>query len=234
MHLNNKKGSAIFYSQGYKDRKSRDNGVQSVIKNAGIASRYLKNETDEGQFFFQLRAGNNIEIGRSPLFKSKESMNQALELIAMIDGDIPQLTVAEKASPKKETKSKAKVAVKSTQLKESALMTQDSIPRHRFSVTYYPDKKIWVMKHDLSGKRKSVTELDGMVLQAFIESYMPMQKKEEILETAILANVEEPEVQPKKKVIKESELKNFNLFLSTTSFRSANGQKSILIIRWSI
>lgn len=74
-------GQVILNSEGYTTEAARDNGVQSVINNAGNADRYETHSNDGGGFYFILNAGNGQEIGRSVTFRSEDSRNGAITLI---------------------------------------------------------------------------------------------------------------------------------------------------------
>ncbi|MDJ1473576.1 DUF1508 domain-containing protein [Xanthocytophaga flava] len=76
-HFNDADGQAILYSQGYGNIAGRDNGIRSVIKNAYQDARYVRNE-EEGKHYFILKAGNNQEIARSPLFDTTAAMEAAI------------------------------------------------------------------------------------------------------------------------------------------------------------
>ena len=74
-------GQVILNSEGYTTEAARDNGVQSVINNAGNADRYEAHSNDGGGFYFILNAGNGQEIGRSVTFRSEDSRNGAITLM---------------------------------------------------------------------------------------------------------------------------------------------------------
>ncbi|MDW3648202.1 MAG: DUF1508 domain-containing protein [Bacteroidia bacterium] len=76
-HFNNEEGEALLFSEGYSSTRSRDNGIKSLIRNAGLANRFEKREAD-GKPYFIIRAGNRQEIGRSKFFDS------ALDIDAII------------------------------------------------------------------------------------------------------------------------------------------------------
>lgn len=70
-------------SEGYTSESGRDNGIQSVIKNAPNDERWrAKNE--DGKYFFVLRAGNNQEIARSCPYDSEAAM---MKDFAWVRGD---------------------------------------------------------------------------------------------------------------------------------------------------
>ncbi|MFK7979165.1 MAG: DUF1508 domain-containing protein, partial [Saprospiraceae bacterium] len=74
-------GQVILNSEGYTTETARDNGVQSVINNAGNADRYEAHSNDGGGFYFILKAGNGQEIGRSVTFRKEKSRNSAITLM---------------------------------------------------------------------------------------------------------------------------------------------------------
>ncbi|MEM8887057.1 MAG: DUF1508 domain-containing protein [Bacteroidota bacterium] len=76
-HFNNEAGEPILFSEGYSSARSRDNGIKSLIRNAGLANRFEKRE-EGGKPYFIVRAGNRQEIGRSKTFDS------ALDIDAII------------------------------------------------------------------------------------------------------------------------------------------------------
>lgn len=65
-------GNVVFRSEGYSSAKSRDNGMNSVIKNRVIEKRYAVVE-EEGKFYVALKAGNHQEIARSGAFDDEAS-----------------------------------------------------------------------------------------------------------------------------------------------------------------
>ncbi len=65
-----KNGDVGLRSEGYSKEASRDNGIESVIKNRVIEERYNITEA-RNHFFVSLKAGNNQEIAKSGVFKSK-------------------------------------------------------------------------------------------------------------------------------------------------------------------
>lgn len=78
------KGKAFMMSEGYATEKSRDNGMESVLKNCDIPERWFIVEEDNNTVLV-LKAGNHKEIARSDIFRSKakaESMkNTFLNLV---------------------------------------------------------------------------------------------------------------------------------------------------------
>ncbi len=79
-HFNNDRAEAILYSQGYSNMAGRDNGIRSVIKNSHLEERYLRQQQN-GQYYFILKAGNNQEIARSPMFETAVDMEIAIQYL---------------------------------------------------------------------------------------------------------------------------------------------------------
>ena len=80
-------------SEGYPEQKSRETGLQSVIKNSPLAERYsVLNEG--GVYFLSLKAGNRREIARSCSFKTEAEAKALLTTLttASIAGDFNRPT----------------------------------------------------------------------------------------------------------------------------------------------
>ncbi len=74
-------GQIILSSQGYKQKTTCENGVESVKKNAGEASRYEKKESTNGKFFFNLKASNGQVIGKSQMYDSEKTRDNGIESV---------------------------------------------------------------------------------------------------------------------------------------------------------
>ncbi len=92
-------GRVILKSQGYTAEAGRDNGIASVEKNGKIEKRYTHHNTDDGKFFFTLKAGNHQEIARSCNFDTEEEMKRAIAIIINGGGAMVEPEVV-KAAPK--------------------------------------------------------------------------------------------------------------------------------------
>jgi len=80
---NDDNGKTYLRSEGYTSESGRDNGIESVIKNAPNDERWrAKNEN--GSYFYVLRAGNNQEIARSCPYNSEAAM---MKDFAWVRGD---------------------------------------------------------------------------------------------------------------------------------------------------
>lgn len=85
-HFNNENGEPLLFSEGYSSARSRDNGIKSLIRNAGLENRFEKRE-EGGKPYFIVRAGNRQEIGRSKAFDSSLDIDA---IIAWLRIQIPR------------------------------------------------------------------------------------------------------------------------------------------------
>jgi uncharacterized protein YegP (UPF0339 family) len=69
-HFNDEDGNPILFSESYPNAAVRDNGLESVKKNAPLENRW-KVLHENGKYFYALRAGNNQEIARGPLYDTE-------------------------------------------------------------------------------------------------------------------------------------------------------------------
>ena len=74
-------GKVLLLSQAYTAEAGRDNGISSVEKNATVEKRYTTHTTDDGQFYFTLKAGNHQEIAKSVYFSSEDEMKRAMSIV---------------------------------------------------------------------------------------------------------------------------------------------------------
>ena len=161
----------ILFSQGYTTEKSRDNGIQSVIKNAKNQEQYefKKGKKDKkGKYFFILKAGNHQEIARSDFFDSKEEAKEKLAIVQAIQSNVPIRDMTTEPSI-------------------------TNLPRHKFSIIYYPDSKVWQIKHDQSEDSKEFKTYDSQLITSFINQHLPA-------ELNVIANPETPETQKAKQI----------------------------------
>lgn len=74
--------TVLLRSEGYKEIKSRDNGIKSVLKNIIIEKRFKVIEENKN-YFLILKAGNHQEIARScPFYKAIEAEALKTKLIS--------------------------------------------------------------------------------------------------------------------------------------------------------
>jgi uncharacterized protein YegP (UPF0339 family) len=75
-------GETILSSEGYKARKSCENGIESVRKNSQDESRFEVRTAKDGREYFILKAGNGQEIGRSQMYKSSSGCRNGMKSVA--------------------------------------------------------------------------------------------------------------------------------------------------------
>ncbi|HCT29736.1 MAG TPA: hypothetical protein DIW31_03145 [Bacteroidales bacterium] len=80
-NLTAKNGQTILSSEGYKSKDGYTNGIASVKKNAPDDGRYERKVAKDGQHYFTLKAGNGEPIGKSEMYKSKDSMENGIQSV---------------------------------------------------------------------------------------------------------------------------------------------------------
>ncbi|MFN3232759.1 MAG: YegP family protein [Alphaproteobacteria bacterium] len=75
-------GQIILASEGYKQKASAKNGIESVRKNSADDSKFERKETKAGNFRFNLLAGNKQVIGTSESYKSASSRDNGIASVA--------------------------------------------------------------------------------------------------------------------------------------------------------
>ncbi|MDT8401032.1 MAG: YegP family protein [Bacteroidales bacterium] len=74
-------GQTILSSEGYTNKASCINGIESVRKNSVDAKRFTKATTPSNMFRFELLAGNNQTIGVSQNYKSESGRNNGMDSV---------------------------------------------------------------------------------------------------------------------------------------------------------
>ncbi|HHM21505.1 MAG TPA: DUF1508 domain-containing protein, partial [Bacteroidetes bacterium] len=80
----------VLNSQGYAGKEDRNNGVRSVVANAGNPDRYERH-TANGKHYFTIKAANGQEIARSVQYDNEADMETA---IALAIKEIPAIASA--------------------------------------------------------------------------------------------------------------------------------------------
>lgn len=73
-------GETILASEGYKQKASAENGIESVRKNAGDDARYERKEAKSGPMF-NLKASNGQVIGTSEVYSSASARDNGIESV---------------------------------------------------------------------------------------------------------------------------------------------------------
>lgn len=71
-------GEQILRSETYKTKKSAENGIASVMKNAAEDARYEKKVAKNGQPYFNLKATNGQVIGTSEMYSSEAARDKGI------------------------------------------------------------------------------------------------------------------------------------------------------------
>lgn len=74
-------GQNILASEGYKQRASAENGIESVQKNAPDDARYQRKETQAGKHMFNLKSSNGQVIGTSESYESTAARDNGIESV---------------------------------------------------------------------------------------------------------------------------------------------------------
>ena len=74
-------GENILASEGYKQKSSAENGIESVKKNASEDARYERKETTAGKHMFNLKATNGQVIGTSQSYASASGRDGGIESV---------------------------------------------------------------------------------------------------------------------------------------------------------
>jgi uncharacterized protein YegP (UPF0339 family) len=86
-HLNATNHQIILTSQSYSSRTAALNGVLSVLDNAGNPERFDLLEADNGEYYFNLKAGNGKIIGTSELYSTKSNATAGIAAVDRAVGD---------------------------------------------------------------------------------------------------------------------------------------------------
>jgi len=74
-------GETILSSEMYTSKSARDNGIESVKKNASVDERYEKKTAANGKHYFVLKAANHQVIGNSELYESASGRDNGIESV---------------------------------------------------------------------------------------------------------------------------------------------------------
>ncbi|NOD78841.1 YegP family protein [Ruegeria sp. HKCCD4332] len=74
-------GEIILASEGYVQKASAENGIESVKTNAPNDDRYERKETKSGGYMFNLKASNGQVIGTSESYTSASARDNGIESV---------------------------------------------------------------------------------------------------------------------------------------------------------
>lgn len=74
-------GQVILTSEGYTSKSACKNGIESVKNNASIDSRYDRRIAKNGEYYFNLKAGNGEIIGTSQMYTTISGRDNGIESV---------------------------------------------------------------------------------------------------------------------------------------------------------
>jgi hypothetical protein len=74
-------GEIVLVSEGYKQKGSAENGIDSVRENAANDARYERKTSSSGAPMFNLKAANGQVIGTSETYSSESARNNGIEAV---------------------------------------------------------------------------------------------------------------------------------------------------------
>lgn len=74
-------GQIILVSEGYKEKRSAENGMDSIKKNAPNDDRYERKEAKSGKYMFNLKASNGQVVGTSEQYETESSRDNGIESV---------------------------------------------------------------------------------------------------------------------------------------------------------
>ena len=75
-------GQVILSGEGYKQRKSCENGIESVRKNSQDEGRFETKTAKDGRTYFVLKATNGQVVGKSQMYKSTSGCANGIKSVA--------------------------------------------------------------------------------------------------------------------------------------------------------
>ncbi|KKK74959.1 hypothetical protein LCGC14_2878540 [marine sediment metagenome] len=75
-----KHDGVLIKSEGYKSKRGKNVGINSVVKNSKLRRRYVIKQAKDGRWYFILKAGNGKTIGSSPMKDSVEIVEKNIKL----------------------------------------------------------------------------------------------------------------------------------------------------------
>ena len=74
-------GETILSSEGYKAKRSCENGIASVKKNGKASNQFERKTAKNGKSYFLLKAKNHQVVGKSEMYNSVKSMENGISSI---------------------------------------------------------------------------------------------------------------------------------------------------------
>ncbi len=84
------KNRVLLSGEGYKQKESMLNGIESIKKNLPLPTGIEKKESTNGKHYFNVKSTNGQIVGTSALFDSKGQIDK---LITEIEKELPEMLV---------------------------------------------------------------------------------------------------------------------------------------------
>jgi uncharacterized protein len=72
------RGELLLQHSGFQNKVAAIQGIDRVMRYGALASRFVKRETAQNQFYFELKSPNGRIVGRSVLYHSKQGRDNGL------------------------------------------------------------------------------------------------------------------------------------------------------------
>ena len=191
-HLNDENGKVLLYSEGYASKEGRNNGIESIWKNASLDSQYTI-EKDKKQYYFTIKATNHQEIARSRYFKTLRQTKKFIKWLQELNiiswnhsEDI--VSIEKVASTQKNKKTKA---TRQTALTGSSKKTKTNKPKspplkYNFRIELYArqnEKTIHGRIEDIiTGKKETFNGIDREAIIQFMINNLDKNDKKWVLQ----------------------------------------------------
>lgn len=79
--LRDKNSTTLLVSEGYTTKANAIKGIHSIKKNAPRIEKLIPRESENGKYFYVIKAGNGQVIGKSSLYTTDKLRNSAMKKV---------------------------------------------------------------------------------------------------------------------------------------------------------
>ena len=161
---NDENGNTLLRSEGYKSAAARDNGIESVKKNAGNEARWKKETALNGKYhYYVLKAANHQEIARSCYYEDEATMSAHFGLLGAAFAAGAGATVVSSMTTEESTTSKETVKAAAPPKKQEK--EDDYLPCKEYEGRPVNDKQnnVALFKHENGLYYFALYRADGSV-----------------------------------------------------------------------
>ena len=92
-------GENILASEGYREKRSAFNGINSIKKNCLLPERFVIKHSENGKPYFVLKAANHEVIGVSQMYESEAGAQTGIASVTTVapEAEVVDLTKRKKA-----------------------------------------------------------------------------------------------------------------------------------------